>query len=35
MAYAQRRDFDKGGGRVGEEGGYDGFVKAKGRRKFK
>ena len=35
MAYAPRRDFDKGGGRGGEEGGYDAFVKAKGRRKFK
>lgn len=35
MAYAPRRDFDKGGGRGGEEGGYDVFMKAKGRRKFK
>lgn len=33
MAYAPRRDFDKGA-RGGEEGGYDVFMKAKGRRKF-
>lgn len=32
MAYAPRRDFDKGGGRGGEDGGYDVFMKAKGRR---
>lgn len=33
MAYAPRRDFDKGGGRGGEDGNYDVFMKAKGRRK--
>lgn len=35
MAYAPRRDFDKGGARGGEDGNYDVFMKAKGRRKFK
>lgn len=35
MAYAPRRDYDKGGrGGGGEDGGYDTFMKAKGRRKF-
>lgn len=38
MSYIPRRDFDKGGrggggGGGGEDGGYDGFIKAKGRRK--
>lgn len=32
MAYVPRRDFERGG-RGGEDGGYDGFMKAKGRRK--
>lgn len=34
MAYAPRRDFEKGGGRGGEDG-HESFMKAKGRRKFK
>lgn len=39
MSYIPRRDFDKGGrgppggGGGGDDGGYDVFMKAKGRRK--
>lgn len=36
MSYTPRRDFDKGGrgGGGGEDGGYDVFMKAKGRRMY-
>lgn len=46
MSYIPRRDFDKGGrgppgggggggGGGGEDGGFDGYMKAKGRRKYR